>query len=178
MAQLSQDEILRAAFKYQDALTSYAFSLLRDWALAQDVVQESYLVLLRKWQDFQPETNLYAWVRQIVRFEALNVLRSRKTERPLVFAELEALVDRRFEAQLREPEALRMNEERKALHECMAGMQQEALDILLGFYRDRCSSEELASRYRRSIKGIRLFLSRLRKKWRMCVPSRMALREG
>ena len=84
MSGLTQEDVLRDAFRYQDALTSYAYGLLRDWSLAQDVVQESFLVLLKKWEAYRPEANLYAWVRQMVRFEALNTLRARRKEKYII----------------------------------------------------------------------------------------------
>ena len=48
MASLTEEEVLQAVFKYQGALTTYAFGLLRDWALAEDAVQDAYMVALRK----------------------------------------------------------------------------------------------------------------------------------
>src|SRR5688572_12166309 len=73
---MTAEDLLRSAFKYQDALVSYAYGLLQDWALAQDAVQEAFIVLQKKHAEFRPDANVYTWARQIVRFEALNILRS------------------------------------------------------------------------------------------------------
>src|ERR1043165_4952124 len=70
---MTAEDLLRSAFKYQDALVSYAYGLLQDWALAQDAVQEAFIVLQKKHAEFRAGANVFAWVRQIVRFEALNI---------------------------------------------------------------------------------------------------------
>src|SRR6185503_8310446 len=97
---VSAEDLLRQAFKYQDALVSYAYGLLQDWALAQDAVQESFIVLQRKHHEFKPGANAYAWTRQIVRFEALNLLRARRKETCYADEELFNLVDQQFERYL------------------------------------------------------------------------------
>ena len=50
----SAEDLLRAAFKYHDALVSQAFALLQDWSLAQDAVQETFIVLQKKHAEFTP----------------------------------------------------------------------------------------------------------------------------
>src|SRR5690349_9836870 len=77
---LTPEDLLRSAFKYQDALVGYAYALLQDWALAQDAVQEAFIVLQRKHAEFKAGANVFTWARQIVRFEALNIIRSRQRE--------------------------------------------------------------------------------------------------
>lgn len=64
---LSAEDLLRAALKYQDALTSYAFAMLQDWALAQDAVQETFIVLQRKHAEFRPGANVFTWARKPMR---------------------------------------------------------------------------------------------------------------
>lgn len=170
---MTQDEVLRATFKYQDALTAYAYGLLQDWMLAQDAVQEAYIVLVKKWEEYDSSKNIFTWVRQIVRFEALNMLRSRKKEAYVGDEELLSLVDQTFEHNFDEQSALKMKSERSALHKCISAVSQKNVGILLGFYRDRKSCDDLAGIFKRSANAIRLTLTRIRKKIRDCVSKRM-----
>jgi RNA polymerase sigma-70 factor (ECF subfamily) len=167
---------LRAAFKHHDALTVYAYGLVRDWSLAQDAVQEAYLVLVNKWEEYQPGGDLFAWVRQMVRFEALNSLRSRGKELCIEQEELLTIVDRELVAHLDERSANHMREEREALKECMSGLGKKSLGILLGFYRNAVSCEKLAESNHTSANAVRLSLSRLRKQLRECLSYRLSLR--
>jgi len=174
---VTAEDLLRAAFKYQDALMSYAYGLLQEWALAQDAVQEAFIVLQKKHAEFRPGASVFAWARQIVRFEALNILRSRQREAYFVDEELFSLVDQQFEKYL-DPEAVRALESRKAaLQQCLARLDQDSLSLLLGFYKDALSCEKLSAVHHRSVNAIRLALSRIRTKLRECVRQHLALSE-
>jgi len=176
MSELTQDEVLRAAFKYQDALVGYAYGLSRDWSLAQDAVQESYLTLVRKWHDYKPEGNLFLWVRQMVRFEVLNLLRRRGREEAVERNNLLSLVDQEFAKHLDEGSAGRMVDERRALTECMSGLKKRSLDLLVDFYRNAVPCEKLAVLHRCTVNAVRLALSRLRKQLRDCMSFRLAVK--
>ena len=172
---VTAEDLLRQAFRYQDALVSYAYGLLQDWALAQDAVQESFIVLQRKHAQFKPGASLFAWVRQIVRFEALNLLRSRRREACFVDEELISLVDQQFEKHL-DADAVDALETRKvALQYCLGQLDEPSLGLLLGFYRDAFSCERLSQIQRRSVNAVRLSLSRIRARVRDCVRQRLAL---
>ncbi len=169
------EDLLRSAFKYQDALVSYAYGLLQDWALAQDAVQEAFIVLQKKHAEFRPEANVFTWARQIVRFEALNIIRSRQREACFVDEELFSLVDQQFERHL-DLDAIGALESRKAaLQHCMARLDQDSVSLLLGFYKDALSCERLAEARRKSVNAVRLSLSRIRTKLRECVQQKLAL---
>ena len=172
---LSAEDLLRAAFKYQDALTSYAFALLQDWALAQDAVQESFIVLQKKHAEFRPDGNVFTWTRQIVRYEALNIVRSRGRESCMADEELLALVDAQFGEHMNPDALARMEQQKIALQHCMARLDNSALELLLGFYRERLSCDELANARHRTVNAIRLALSRTRARLRECVRNRMAM---
>jgi RNA polymerase sigma-70 factor (ECF subfamily) len=175
---LSAEDLLRAAFKYQDALTSYAFALLQDWALAQDAVQETFIVLQKKHADFRSGGNVFTWARQMVRYEALNILRARGRESCVADDELLALVDAQFAEHVNADALARMEQQKTALQHCMARLDRESLDLLLDFYRERRSCDELANARRRTVNAIRLALSRTRARLRECVRGRMWLMEA
>lgn len=174
----SAEDLLRAAFKYQDALISYAFALLQDWALAQDAVQETFIVLQKKHAEFRPGANVFTWARQIARYEALNILRARGRESCVVDEELFALIDTRFDEHLDTDALARLEQQKAALQHCMTRLDNDSLDLLLGFYRERLSCEKLANVRRRSVNAIRLALSRMRARLRECVRGRLALMEA
>lgn len=175
---MTAEDLLRSAFKYQDALVSYAYGLLQDWALAQDAVQEAFIVLQKKHAEFRPDANVYTWARQIVRFEALNILRSRQREACFIDDELFSLVDQQFERHL-DLDAIGALESRKAaLQHCMSRLDGESVSLLLGFYKDALSCDKLAEAQRKSVNAIRLSLSRIRTKLRECVERQLALAEA
>jgi RNA polymerase sigma-70 factor, ECF subfamily len=175
---LSAEDLLRAAFKYQDALTSYAYALLQDWALAQDAVQETFIVLQKKHAEFRPGANVFTWARQMVRFEALNIIRARSREHYMADEELLALVDAQFVEHMNADVLARMEQQKAALQHCMTRLDSDTLNLLLGFYRERLSCDQLATARQRTVNAIRLALSRIRARLRDCVRNRLALNEA
>jgi RNA polymerase sigma factor (sigma-70 family) len=80
------------AIECLDGLYAFALSLSRDRALAEDLVQETYLRALRAARRPGPEENLRAWLFTILH----NVLRNERRRRPAV-----SLDARRRSARLR-----------------------------------------------------------------------------
>lgn len=89
----TRDDVVKAAFQYRDALLSYSYAMLRSWTLAEDVVQEAYLVVMNKWQDLKDEGGIFLWVRQIVHFKTLEAIRARGRETSTPDQELLDLVE-------------------------------------------------------------------------------------
>jgi RNA polymerase sigma-70 factor, ECF subfamily len=174
---VTAEDLLRRAFKYQDALVSYAYGLLQDWALAQDAVQESFIVLQKKHAEFRSDANLFAWARQIVRFEALNILRSRERESCFVDDDLITLVDEQFERYLDTDAVGALESQKAALQHCLGRLDQNSLGLLLGFYKDSRSCETLSRMQQKSVNAVRLSLSRIRARLRECVRHQLALAE-
>lgn len=59
-------------------LLSVAMGFMRDRPLAEDVLSESFIKIVRHADKFKAGTNSYAWLCTIVRNTALNALKSRK----------------------------------------------------------------------------------------------------
>lgn len=64
-----------------------ALSILRERSLAEDVMQTTYLKVLRNKHSYRKDTNAAAWINRIARNEALNLKKSRGREQFLDEAE-------------------------------------------------------------------------------------------
>jgi RNA polymerase sigma-70 factor (ECF subfamily) len=174
----NRDEIVKAAFRYRDVLLGYAYSMLRDWSLAEDAVQDAFIVVMNKWSDFRPGTSVFLWVRQIAHHKVQESLRARAKKASPLEEELLAQVASTMERHLDEELADRQNLMRKALQRCMSVLNPRAMDILAGFYANAESCEEIAQAQGRSVNAVRLSLSRLRKQLHECMSRQMPLMEG
>ncbi len=173
----SRDELVKEAFGYRDALKGYALALLRDWALAEDVVQDAFIVVMNKWEEYRPGTSAYAWVRQIVHLKCMEALRARRPAAP-VDADMLDRVGAAVRERLDEEGVRRQRAVREALQHCMSLLSRRAIRILAGFYADSKSCEEIASLQNRSVNSVRLTLSRVRKRLRECMARYMAAQEA
>ena len=60
-----QSEFLKMAFDARPVLTAYAFSLLKDWGLAQDIFQDAVISMNEKYEDIQKESPL-SWLKMVI----------------------------------------------------------------------------------------------------------------
>jgi len=169
----TRDDVVKAAFQYRDALLSYSYAMLRSWTLAEDVVQEAYLVVMNKWQDLKDEGGIFLWVRQIVHFKTLEAIRARGRETSTPDQELLDLVEQAVKENLDDHYAERQRMMSTSLRTCMSRLNTFNVDLLAGFYWKQESCETLADRHGRSVNAIRLMLSRLRDKLRTCLSKRL-----
>lgn len=78
------EEFVREMTSMQPRLYGFIFKRLMNAESAQDVLQETNLVLCRKHEDFKPGTNFSAWAFQVAHFQILAFCQRRNRER-LVF---------------------------------------------------------------------------------------------
>ncbi len=64
--------------QYQPLVRGYILSMVPDFSLADDVLQETFLVVTRKARDFELGTSFPAWAKTIARFKALEALRANR----------------------------------------------------------------------------------------------------
>ena len=78
---MTSDQYFLSVTAIQNRLHAYILSLLADPVAAQDVLQETNLVLIRKADDFQSDASFESWAYNTARFQVLAHLRDRKRDR-------------------------------------------------------------------------------------------------
>jgi RNA polymerase sigma-70 factor, ECF subfamily len=76
--------------EYVDGLYSYALVLTRNYAEAEDLVQETYVRAIPAAGRLRPESNIKAWLFRILRNIWINQLRKRRSDPPIVPSEAES----------------------------------------------------------------------------------------
>jgi RNA polymerase sigma-70 factor (ECF subfamily) len=176
---LSQEQVMKAAFRYHTALVTYAYAHLRDYHLAEDVVQETLLFMMQRWQDFQLGTSVYAWARQITHFKILEAQRARqKSATPLENDVLDAMVEKTLDENLDEEWAAQEQVRISVLQNCLLQLNKRSVSLLKGFYNDSLSYKELSDSQGLSIETIRKSLFRCRKVLQACVAQHMGKAES
>jgi RNA polymerase sigma-70 factor (ECF subfamily) len=66
-----QQQVLQLFVRHQTRIKGFIVSLMGDFAAAEDVLQETFLVVQQKAAEFAPGTNFIAWAFQIARFQVM-----------------------------------------------------------------------------------------------------------
>lgn len=78
-----RDELKGYSMERRRDLVRFAALQLRDWEMAEDVVQEALLAAERNIGQFEGDASLKTWLFSILRNKIVDVLRSRRRETPI-----------------------------------------------------------------------------------------------
>lgn len=150
-------EFMELLTEHDRALGVYVYSLVRDSADADDILQQTKMILWRCFDQFEPGTNFLAWARKTAFHQVLTYRRQSKREHlPLSEETLEALhheVER-----LGDSGAAR----REALRTCLAKLPAEHRQLVLLRYFEDLEIEQVADRVRSTVAAVYRALSRVR----------------
>lgn len=161
-------EVQRLFLKHSGAIKGFILALLRNRSLADDVLQETFLVVSAKADAFRPGSNFVAWACTIARFKTFEVIR-KQAPQPHLLREnvLEVLVADFPEENNREVVL-------GHLERCMAELPAAARDILFLRYFQSLVPEEIGRRLSLKIDSVYVALTRARKSLRRCVEAKLA----
>jgi RNA polymerase sigma-70 factor (ECF subfamily) len=152
------------------ALRGFVLSLVSDFALVDDVVQETFLTVRQKADSFQPGTNFRAWAWSIARFKVLQMLeRSRKRSDRLSPEVIEALC-----AHESAGSDWGLEQQFEALNHCMEHLAPKARQAVALRYEQAQRPPEIARLMGWTVEAVNVALSRARNVLRKCVDDQMS----
>ena len=153
---------------YEPDLRRFIRSLLPTSVDADEVLQQTAIVIWRKFEQYDPETNFMKWACVIARFEALAYRRKMARDR-LVFREdvMELMADEGVE----EIEPRRA--EHVALEACLEAMPEKQRRFLTLAYTPGVKTKELAEEAGSTAAAFYMRLKRLRHQLLECVESKV-----
>jgi RNA polymerase sigma-70 factor, ECF subfamily len=165
----SQKRLMLLMTQHQRRIFSYIYTLVPDRHSAEDLLQETSLVICEKFESFQPGTDFVAWACQIAYWEVRRA-RQRFARSKVVFDDdvLEAVAHT----------AAGMSPEVDARHEALAGclgkLHPRDRELVLTRYEPGCGVEEAARIGGRSLEAAYKALSRIRKLLADCITHTLA----
>jgi RNA polymerase sigma-70 factor (ECF subfamily) len=155
--------------QFQPAIRGYILSMIPDFSQADDVMQETFLVVTRKAASFELGTSFPAWVKTIARFKALEALRGGRCRFESLSEEvLEAIGAERTEFRGDTDDRLAL------LAECVDELAPQARRSIDFRYRNDHLPPEIADRMGCTVQSVNVTLSRARAFLRDCVLRKMA----
>lgn len=156
--------------RHQRQIFGYIYALVPDRHDAEDILQETSLVICEKFDEFKEGTDFVAWANQIAWW---NVRRARQK-----FARSKVVFDDEV-LELVATTASEMTEEldyrHDALAHCLAKLHPRDRDLLLTRYEPGGGVEAAAQRSGRSLEAAYKALTRLRKLLHDCVTQFLAM---
>ena len=145
-------------------LRGFVLGLVPDRHLADDIVQQTFVVACRKAADFLPGTNFRAWIFTIARYETLAALRRQSVGRDhLLGGDVVELLAGE------QPDDLDFDDRVAALDSCIGRLARTARRILTLRYMENLGPSEIAPKIGWSANAISVALSRARQFLRKCV---------
>ena len=162
-----QQQVLQLFVRHQTRIKGFIVSLLPDFAAAEDVLQDTFLVVQRKAVEFDTASNFIAWAFQIARFQVMKAQAQRRRA-----------VDRFSDAVLEALEAsapMEPFDESKlsALPVCLAKLAPQARRIMDLFYEQEHKPQEIARIVSWTPAAVSVALSRVRSFLRKCIEEKL-----
>jgi RNA polymerase sigma-70 factor (ECF subfamily) len=150
----------------------YALSLVHNAADAEEILQETNLVLWRKFDEFRPGSDFARWACRIAHFEVLKY-RERKSGREKLFSDsfiesLAVAMERSFDL---------LDARREALSGCLTKLPERDRRLIHDRYEPRATTRSVAEAAGRSVQGTRKALHRIREALLACVERTLAAEE-
>jgi RNA polymerase sigma-70 factor, ECF subfamily len=151
----------------QTHLFSYIVMLLGDVNDASNVLQQTNLVLWRKMEEFDIQTNFQAWARKVAYYQTLAFLRDRKRDKHVFDEELLSELASR-------PVETDEDERRVALRHCLSSISGESLELLQQRYDPGKSISAIARDRHRTEGAVKMALMRIRQALVHCIEGQLA----
>lgn len=156
-------------------LRAFVRSMGLDWSAVDDVVQTVSLIMWRKWDEFDPDSDFMRWGRVIARFEVLKYRRKMARDRLVFSGEiLELLADAADEWDERHS----ADAYRAALGECLETLPENSRKLIKAAYQGDRTIRDLAGDVGKSATAFYKTLNRIRKVLQACIEKRIENKNG
>jgi RNA polymerase sigma-70 factor (ECF subfamily) len=164
---LAFSELLRDG---RSRVFGYLLALVQNLADAEDLYQQTALLLWEKFDQYQPGTDFGSWATTVAHYTALNFLR-RQSRRRALFSEA-AL--QRLNAMQSEMRTIDCTARSEALVHCVAALPEGERRLVRLRYQGEQSVQDIAESEQRTVGAVYTALSRIRKSLLACVERRVA----
>ncbi len=154
----------------QTRLYAYIHSLVRNLTDADDLFQQTTLILWKKFGEFDRQRNFFSWACGVGRLEVANFLRSRGRQRLYLSDDLSLLLIE-AQAEITDEES---EDRRRALARCVEKLRQGDRELLTDCYGEASSVHDAAGRRGRSTQSIYNSLRRIRRWLFECIARTLA----
>jgi RNA polymerase sigma-70 factor (ECF subfamily) len=160
----NSDEFLQLITEFQGRLFGFVLAMLGDVDQANEVLQETNLVLWRKSDEFEPGSDFKAWSFRVAQFQVM-AFRQRQIRDRLVFSD--EVIEQFSRDAAAQDEAYEQRIE--LLGTCIDSLSERNRDVLCRFYDQGESLDTIAASLKRTANAVGQMLFRIRRSLIQCV---------
>jgi len=164
---VSTGDYVQLMISCQSRLYAFILSLMGDPDQANDVLQETNIVLWKKSDQFKLGTNFMAWVFKIARFQVMAYRQKKGRDRHVFDDDAITCVADAFEELANDPD-----DEIIALSHCLNELQEEGRDLIEQRYKEGISVKLIAEQVGATANHVAVRLHRLRMALLKCIRKR------
>ena len=142
--------------EYRPGLQNYIYSIVGDYTVAEDLTEDTFVKLLLKKPKNKGGATFKTWLYTIGRNEAIDYLRKNPLDRYVPLDEIYDLSADVSNEDYRE-------DAQRSIRDALEGINQDYKNVLILFYFEDFSIEEISKIIRKSNKGTSVLLHRARK---------------
>ena len=157
----------------QDAhreLHAFILAMLQNRADADDVYQQTALVLWRKFSEYQPGTSFIAWAIRVAQFEIMNYVKARRRRKVFFNDGILEAVAANYQIESSEAQAARL----EALAKCLDRLSPRDRTMLMQCYSVGSDYREIAAAAGKSLTAVYKAISRIRQALHYCIQKSLA----
>jgi RNA polymerase sigma-70 factor (ECF subfamily) len=168
---LDQEEFARLFSRNARRIYGFIMTLVFSHHDAEEVFQNTSVVLWNKFGEFEQGTNFFAWASRVAYFEVLNLMKQQRRARTISQESLQMLAD----------EAVALSDElpsrQEALEDCLSRLTLADRDLLQERYYYQRPPKQIAANQSRSVDSVYRALSRIHNVLLNCVQQNLAREE-
>jgi len=169
-----RDEVLRLFIQNQTMLSAFLYSLVEDWEIVEEALQESAVFICARWQDFVPGSNFNAWARTVSRMRCREVLQRKRRSSAQSLDSVLGCVAEPVREEVWEEHGTYSARHKEALSKCLTSLSEQHRRVIVMHYEEKMQCDGIAKRLQKSVESIYMTLTRIRKRLRQCVEQRFA----
>ena len=165
-------QLVQAVTRHQSMIQAFAYAVVRDYHIAEDVYQEVAVIVAERWETVPVGEGLVPWLRETTRRKALEALRKQRRASAVLSESVLEKLGESFRAAGPAPDL------KDALASCLSKLEGPSRAILEARCGDGLAGEAIARRFGRTIQSVYSVLKRTRLILANCVARTLASGPG
>lgn len=157
-----QQAFARLIKQTQNLVSSIALSIVKDLDNSEDVTQQVYIGAWQNIAELKNGNSFLPWLRQMTRYKALNFLRDNKVRQKIEGEEAEQILAQFCDPKLAIDDTMQRRQSNLIIQDFIEQLPDESRELVLLYYREEQSSQQVARLLELSEANVRKKLSRVR----------------